>query len=40
MVRTKWFVVKLTKLASMKRIALGDFIEVCRTLKKVKKAPF
>ena len=40
MVRTKWFAAELTKLASTKRIAPGDFTEVCRTLKKVKRAPF
>lgn len=37
---TKWSerkeaVAELTKLASTKRIAPGDFTEVCRTLKKV-----
>lgn len=37
---TKWSerkdaVAELTKLASTKRIAPGDFSEVCRTLKKV-----
>lgn len=37
---TKWSerkdaVAELTKLASTKRIAPGDFTEICRTLKKV-----
>lgn len=42
---TKWSerkesVSELTKLASTKRIASGDFSEVCRTLKKVFTSPF
>jgi hypothetical protein len=33
-------VAELTKLASAKKIAPGDFHEICRTLKKVKSLIF